>query len=443
MKKETHLVILFSLLLCTINAPNFNFTGNLRLSSVQQDYVKTEFTENEFRETGNILETVSILKKLGGEEGLIINASDYPGQNDTERLQAALDDVPPEGATVLISGVWNASGLIAKSYTTIFGMNGTIRRPDNTTAPFITFENRSDFAVLNLTLDGKKLDDGCGIRIVDGKSFMIQNNTFLNIKKHAVRVTVSLEDVSENFTIAKNSFTDCDNAPILVFGMPTKRAIRHFTILSNTILNGTVNGKIGTAFSADALVANNTVENCQFGIATRCVSNTTIMGNVISNATDYGLYLGTQIGDNGTGNVVIENNSVIGGDIGIARYYGSYPIRDIIIRNNQFINNTSYDILADFPAIYINNTITSAERLVIHDLETTFIGTRTITNELILPGDVNSDLKIDIMDVAFIAKKYGCVEGSPGWNISADIIRDDVIDIKDISYVSRNYGVIM
>jgi len=440
MKKETHLVILFSLLLCTINAPNFNFTGNLRLSSVQQDYLKTEFTKNDFRKTVNVPQTANILKKPGEEGGLIIDASDYPGENDTERLQAALDDVPSEGATVLISGLWSASGLTAKSYTTLLGMNGTIKRPDNTTVPFITFENKSGFAILNLTFDGRELNDSYGIRIVNGISFLIQNNTFLSIKKNAVRVAITLDGVSENFTVAENSFINCNNAPILVFGIPTKRAIRHFTILSNTILNGTANGKIGTAFSADALIANNTVANCQFGIATRCVSNTTIMGNVISNATDYGLYLGTQIGDNGTDNVVIKNNSVIGGDIGIARYYGSYPIREIIIRNNQFVNNTSYDILADFPAIYINNTITSAERLVIHDLETTFVETRTITNELIIPGDVNSDLKIDIMDVAFIAKGYGCVEGSAGWDRRADIIRGSIIDIKDVSYVSRNYG---
>jgi len=377
---------------------------------------------------------------LWKKEALLINASEYVGFNDTERLQAALDDVPPEGATVLISGLWTASGLIAKSNTTILGVNGTIQRPHNTTEPFIAFSNASNFAVLNLTFDGREINDGYGIKIVDCRSFIAQGNTFQNIKRNTIQVGISLDGISENFTIAENAFLNCDHAPILIFGSPTKRAIRNFAILNNTMMNGLDNGKIAIAFSSNGLVANNTVANCQYGIATRCVSNLIIRGNIIKNTVDYGLYLGTQIGDNGTDNVVLDQNRIIEGCIGIARYYGSYSISNVIVKDNQFINNSLYDILADFPATYINNTVTSADKLVIQYVGAVFIETRDIENNLIMPGDINSDLKIDIRDIAAVARKYGCVEGSPGWDPKFDIIRNGAVDIKDVAYVSVNFG---
>jgi len=112
----------------------------------------------------------------------------------------------------------------------------------------------------------------------------------------------------------------------------------------------------------------------------------------------------------------------------------------VIVRDNQFINNSLHDILADFPATYINNTVTSSDKLVIQDVSAVFIETRDIENNLIMPGDINSDLKIDIRDIAAVARKYGCVEGSPGWDPKFDIIRNGAVDIKDVAYVSVNFG---
>lgn len=374
---------------------------------------------------------------------VIINASDYSGANDTERLQAALDAVPPEGGIVLISGVWTACALVARSNTTIIGVDGVIQRPDNTTCPFISFEGRANFAILGLTFDGRGINNAIGIYISNSHCFTIRNNTFLNITRNAVEIRISTEGFSKDFFIEDNLFINCDDAPILVFGCPSKRNIQNFIILNNTITNGNNNGKIAVAFSSEGFIINNTVINSQHGIATRCVSNLTIKGNVIMNIKDYGIYLGTQIGDNGTDNVIVEDNLVINASIGIARYYGSYPITNILVKNNRFFNSSFCDILADFAALYLNNTITSAEKLVIKDINAVFIETRSITNFMILPGDINYDLKIDIADVAFVAISFGNVEGSMGWKSKADIIRDGVIDIKDVVYVAKNYGTII
>ncbi len=373
-------------------------------------------------------------------EALLINASDYVGANDTERLQAALNDVPPEGATILISGLWTASGLTAKSNTTILGANGTIQRPYNTTNPFITFSNASNFMLANLTFNGRDIPDGYGVNAVDTTSFNIQNNTFLNFRKSAVKVSISSDGISENFTIAGNTFLNCNDAPIIIFGSPSKRAIRQFSIMGNTLMNGSQNGKIAVAFSSTGLIENNTIVNCQHGIATRCVSNLAIRRNLVSYPSDYGVYLGTQIGDNGTDNVTVEYNTIVGAYIGIARWYGSYPLTDVVVRSNVFLNSSLYDIFADFPATYINNTITSVEHLIIQDVRSVFVETHDVENNRIMPGDVNSDFKIDIKDIGSVARKYGCVEDAPEWNPKLDVIKNGIIDIKDIVYVSANFG---
>ena len=378
------------------------------------------------------------------EELPIINASNYDGENDTERLQAALDDVPNEGAIVLIpSGVWIAAGLRAKSNTIILGENGTIIvKPENLTIPFITFENASNFALLNITFEGEKVPDGLGILILNCQNFSIQNNVFLNIQKNALKVTVTLTAFSQNFVIANNSFINCQGAPLLIFGNPSRRAILNFEIKNNTIINGMKNGKIGIAFCANGEIENNKIINCQYGIATRCVSNITITGNYIENVTDYGIYLGTQIGDQGTDRVKIEKNEIYCGRIGIARYYGDHPISDINVIDNMFLNNRQYDILADFPANFVNNTITDATKLKIIEPSSNFIGTKSISGYPILPGDLNSDYKLDIIDIALVAKSFGSTKGSPNWYEKADIISDGKIDITDISYIARYFGVI-
>jgi len=373
----------------------------------------------------------------------IINASDYPGDNDTERLQAALNDVPPEGAVVLIPpGIWTACGLIAKSRTVIQGFNGTVlERPGNNTAPFITFENRSEFAVFNVTFDSKNVPNAYGIYIVDSKEFAVSYNTFLGVKKSAVKVLITLNGTCQDFHITYNYFQNCDDVPIFLFGIPGRREIKNFVISDNTITNGFNNGKIGVAFSGDGVIANNTVMYTKYGIATRCVSNLTIEGNIIRNFTDYGIYLGTQIGDEGTFNIVIRNNLVLCGGVGITRYYGSMDaVHNVTITNNNFVNNTSYDITADFPALFINNVITSADKLLLLCAGASFKGTRTVTGEIVMPGDIDGDHKIDIVDVAVVALAYGTSPGDENWNPEADIITDQTINIQDVAYVAARFG---
>jgi Ca2+-binding EF-hand superfamily protein len=55
-------------------------------------------------------------------------------------------------------------------------------------------------------------------------------------------------------------------------------------------------------------------------------------------------------------------------------------------------------------------------------------------------GDVNGDGKVDIRDIAYVAKRYGMLPTSSGWDPNADVNDDGKIDIRDIHLVAAHYG---
>jgi tungstate transport system substrate-binding protein len=54
--------------------------------------------------------------------------------------------------------------------------------------------------------------------------------------------------------------------------------------------------------------------------------------------------------------------------------------------------------------------------------------------------DLNFDFKVDIRDVAIVAKAYGTAPGDLRWNPDADVNNDGKIDIKDVHAVALEYG---
>ncbi len=66
-----------------------------------------------------------------------------------------------------------------------------------------------------------------------------------------------------------------------------------------------------------------------------------------------------------------------------------------------------------------------------------------ITNKAIeeyLPGDINHDGTVDIIDVVALTTIYGSQIGSPTWKPKLDLKRDGKIDILDLVIVTSNYG---
>jgi len=62
-----------------------------------------------------------------------------------------------------------------------------------------------------------------------------------------------------------------------------------------------------------------------------------------------------------------------------------------------------------------------------------------------VPGDVNGDNKVTIIDLCLIARAFGTIPGPQGtgwgqWNPSADLNNDAKVDIKDFYICAINYG---
>jgi hypothetical protein len=55
-------------------------------------------------------------------------------------------------------------------------------------------------------------------------------------------------------------------------------------------------------------------------------------------------------------------------------------------------------------------------------------------------GDLNSDDKVDMKDIAVLAKAFGSFPGHSRWCPIADINGDNKIDIFDIAITCRNFG---
>lgn len=368
----------------------------------------------------------------------LINVSDYTGETDYERIQKALNDVTPEGAIVFIpEGIWEACNLSAISNTIILGTNGTVlRRPQNTTAPFITFQNQTNFAVLSITFGGQNVTDASGIQIVNGTDFCVAGNVFQDVARHALYIAGQCQ----NFSVENNVFLHATEAPLLIFGSPSVRIINGFLVANNTLMMSDNNGKIGVAFAANGTVADNYLYNCTYGIATRCVSDLVIRDNRIENCASYGVYLGTQPGDVGSDNISIIENYISGSDVGIARYYGSGSMVNITVRNNTIVNSIQSDIYADFQGFFVNNTLTSKDKVRLLTIPYQFSGNVDLNMTLMIPADVEGDGKVNMRDVGIVARLFQSSLGSDNWNPAADVIQNNVIDMRDISYVAKCFS---
>jgi hypothetical protein len=57
-----------------------------------------------------------------------------------------------------------------------------------------------------------------------------------------------------------------------------------------------------------------------------------------------------------------------------------------------------------------------------------------------LVGDVNGDGRVDLKDMALVARAFGSTPTSPNWNPAADLNGDGAVNMKDIALVARNFG---
>jgi hypothetical protein len=57
-----------------------------------------------------------------------------------------------------------------------------------------------------------------------------------------------------------------------------------------------------------------------------------------------------------------------------------------------------------------------------------------------LSGDINHDLVVNIVDVAIVARAFGCKPGDSNWNPVADVDLNEIINIVDVTKVAKEFG---
>ena len=80
-------------------------------------------------------------------------------------------------------------------------------------------------------------------------------------------------------------------------------------------------------------------------------------------------------------------------------------------------------------------------------LTLTLMSTLTLTGRLhasgapaAIPGDVNRDNKVDIVDAVIVSAAFGSTSFDPSWNGNADINSDGLINILDLVVVAVHFG---
>jgi len=57
-----------------------------------------------------------------------------------------------------------------------------------------------------------------------------------------------------------------------------------------------------------------------------------------------------------------------------------------------------------------------------------------------LPGDVNGDGIVNILDLSRLGKAFGATATDPNWDKEADINSDNIVEVLDLSILGKNYG---
>jgi hypothetical protein len=57
-----------------------------------------------------------------------------------------------------------------------------------------------------------------------------------------------------------------------------------------------------------------------------------------------------------------------------------------------------------------------------------------------IPGDIDGDFKVKLVDLVILALAYGSRPGEPKWNPNADIDGDNVVGLSDLVILALHYG---
>ena len=137
-------------------------------------------------------------------------------------------------------------------------------------------------------------------------------------------------------------------------------------------------------------------------------------------------------------NVTVENKGDTTEYFNVTLYYNSNRIgtREVTLNSKE-----SRILTFDWTTPALGNyTITAIANQVPGEVETE---DNILTYGLIqisIPGDINADNTVNIVDLTIAATAFQTKPGDPKWNSNADLNEDGIINIVDLTMIARYYG---
>jgi parallel beta-helix repeat protein len=378
--------------------------------------------------------------------GTIIVPDDYP------TIQVAINHANV-GETVFVkSGVYPEEVVINKtvslvgenaSNTIIDGMSkGNVIDvyADNVVVSGFTVINSSQVAndgiylyeVKNCCIrENRILGNWRGIRLYNCSKCIIYRNNILNTTES---LAIWLED--SNGTIIDSNVISNNSCGVYLGWSDNDLVYR------NTITDSDYYGLTLTASNMSSII-DNVIQNSSRweGLALWSSSFNKIVANSILNSHNYGLLIGSSSNNTICHNNFIDNAiqvydpyreygarmpSVNSWDDGYpygGNYWSDYNGTDFY--HGRYQNVSGSDGIGDTPyVINVNNRDN-------YPFMKTWVR---------IPGDVNYDGRVNMIDIGIAARALGSYVGSPGWNPLADMNEDGKIDMLDILFIARNFG---
>ncbi len=215
------------------------------------------------------------------------------------------------------------------------------------------------------------------------------------------------------------------------------------TIIDGNMENGPDNAVVYIT-GKEVFLSHLIIRNCpdSSGIAIHGENATIIESSVMNNSV--GILLSAN-------NIQVTKNNIYNNVQGL----GMQSVENCLIYYNNFFNNTHNVYQQQFPTganiwdngyagnFWSNYTGTDTNGDGIGDTSHLIDSNNVDNYPLMSPymcGDVNYDGVINIRDIAFVARRFGCTPTDQLWNPHADINEDAKIDIRDVSITARGFG---
>jgi hypothetical protein len=166
----------------------------------------------------------------------------------------------------------------------------------------------------------------------------------------------------------------------------------------------------------------------------------------------YDSYYGARFYKEEIASVEVRNNIFYNSKIEDIHFDSGVPQGEVTLDHNllsttnpKFVSPTAgnFHLQSDSPAINTGTTIPN----VTDDFDGIArpqgagydIGAYEYSSGQQIPGDLNNDGSVGILDLSIVAGHFGQTSSHPLWNVTADLVADNEIDIYDIVFVASRF----